>query len=173
MTLRRWRFKCSLWSTARVLLKTRVARTSSCLMEKPRYPLSIVVSQIFSCLSVGFDGFPCVLLHCIMSGCSGQELRHIGCCFIFFRHLNKQSVNVEYSLTSSDSVSFCLKSLCCFGSPISSIYSIITPLPLLFLSALLSERTPRGASVRGAPFLRGGGTLSAFPADHSYPQCAR
>lgn len=76
-----------------------------------------------------------------------------------FLHYNKEAADVWRSVASSVSAH-------CLSLP-------LTPLPLLFLAAVLSEGAPRGASDRGASLLRGGGALSAFPADNTYPQCAR
>lgn len=64
-------------------------------------------------------------------------------------------------------------SLHCSASPIFSTYSAHDSISLLLLPALQPERATCGARRRGTSLLRGGGTLPAFSAVHSYPQCAR
>lgn len=59
------------------------------------------------------------------------------------------------------------------AAPIFSTFSAHDIISLFLLSALQPERAACGACGGGASLLGGGGTLSAFSADHSYTQCAR
>ena len=171
---RKWRFRCSSWCMALVPLKTKVERTSSCLMGKQRYSLSLSLSaavcQMFTCLSGGFDRLSLVYRVIVSCwGARGRKAGRLGAAssshwfFFSFKH------NIVRRIRSSTVGT-------CGSTSLSLLYSLIyllTPLSLLLLSALQPEGAARGARGGGAALLRGGGTLPAFPADDSHKQCAR
>lgn len=170
--LRKWRFRCSSWCMALVPLKTKVERTSSCLMGKQRYSslsLSAAVCQMFTCLSGGFDRLS--LVYCVIVSCWGARGRKAG-------RLGAASSSHWFSFLTQHSTKDSLEHSrhLWLHFSLSLLYSLIylpTALSLLPLSALQPEGAARGARGGGAALLRGGGTLPAFPADDSHKQRAR
>lgn len=124
MILRKWRFKCSSWFMELALLKTKVELTSSYLMEKQRYSLCC-----FSDMYLPLRRLLIVsLVYCVIAscwGCSGQEVRETGCCFIFFSLCKDNSVYkfTQTFLFMTSCLFFCF---CCFLRSHLSAFIIFT-----------------------------------------------
>lgn len=129
-----------------------------------------ILLDVYS-LSEGFDGVS--LVFCVFVSCRGA--RGAASSFLDLKDNTASGFAatlyvVVHSVGGSLNFSPCRSS-----SSISSTNSAhgVFLLFLSLLSALQPERAPCGARRGGASLLGGGGTLPAFPADHSHPQRAR
>ena len=132
-----------------------------------------VFSQMFSSHKSLIKSLPCGLCHFIMLGELRAERR---CCFISLTFKTTQYAGVSGICYSARIVLLnLLGGLLLLNRSLNQIVlltQLAIPLVVL-LSALPPERITCGARCGGASLLRGGGSLPAFPADHSHPQRAR